>query len=191
MRAIDVLPHDPTRVEAFEREAEALRGVFGDRALAMHHVGSTAVPGLAAKPTVDILVVLDRTDDIEKFSPDMIALGYRVRGESLDAPVPGTPSSGIPGHFYFSKDVQRGAFRARTHHVHVCAPGHPQIDEMLVFRDYLRAHPAEAAMYGAVKQRAAQQHRFSSDDYVRAKDAEVRRLLTAAIVWHRSNVASM
>ena len=57
----------------------------------MHHIGSTAVPGLDAKPIIDILVVLDDTDDINSFDRAMEDIGYRVRGECLDAPIPGTP----------------------------------------------------------------------------------------------------
>ena len=74
--------------------------------------------------------------------------------ECLDATVPGTP-----GRFYFSKDHNG----SRTHQVHVCADGHPDIADKLAFRDYVRAHPVEAAAYGELKQRLALAH---SDDNI-------------------------
>jgi GrpB-like predicted nucleotidyltransferase (UPF0157 family) len=143
IRIIEVVPHDEVAWrDAFEREASALGLVFRDNVVAIHHIGSTSIPGLPAKPVIDILVVLRETATIDRYSGDMEALGYRVRGECLDAEIPGTP-----GRFYFSKE----AGGTRTHHVHACALGHPEINDKLAFRDYLRAHPRRAAEYAALK----------------------------------------
>ena len=84
-RRIDVVEYDPQWVAAFEMEAAMLARIFGQRAH-IHHIGSTSVPGLAAKPIIDILIVLDHTNDIDSFNPSMEALGYRVRGEGLTRP---------------------------------------------------------------------------------------------------------
>src|SRR5947208_7438006 len=112
-RVIEVALHDATAWRAaFACEARLLEHVFGDALVAIHHVGSTAIPGLPAKPIIDLLVVLRETSAIGRFSSAMEALGYRDRGECLEAEIPGTP-----GRFYFSKD-QGGK---RTHHTHVCA----------------------------------------------------------------------
>lgn len=108
----------------------------------------------------------------------MEALGYRPRGECLDATVPGTP-----GRFYFSKDRDG----TRTHQVHVCAEGHPEIADKLAFRDYLRAHPFEAAAYGQLKQRLARGHREDNIGYMLGKDALVKSLLAAARLWCQSS----
>jgi GrpB-like predicted nucleotidyltransferase (UPF0157 family) len=81
-RIIEVVDYDPNWVAAFEKEAATLNAIFGDRLLAVHHIGSTSVRGLAAKPVIDILVVLDDTKDINSFDAAMEAVGYRVRGES-------------------------------------------------------------------------------------------------------------
>jgi GrpB-like predicted nucleotidyltransferase (UPF0157 family) len=80
-RRIDVIDYDPQWIEAFEREAAMLARIFGERAQ-IHHIGSTSVPGLAAKPIIDILIVLDHTKDIDSFNSSMEALGYRVRGSA-------------------------------------------------------------------------------------------------------------
>lgn len=87
---------------------------------------------------------------IDRYSAGMKALGYRVRGECLEAEVPGTP-----GRFYHSKD----SASVRTHHVHVCATGHPQVPDLIALRDYLRAHPTRAHDYGSLKRTLAAQFR--------------------------------
>jgi GrpB-like predicted nucleotidyltransferase (UPF0157 family) len=176
-RTIEVVEHDPHWVASFGREAASLRAVFGDRAMAIYHIGSTAVPGLDAKPIIDILVVLEETGSIQSFDAAMEALGYRVRGECLDAIIPGTP-----GRFYFTKDTAG----VRTHHVHACAHGHSEILDKLAFRDYLRAHPADAAAYGQLKQRLALAHRHDNVGYMQGKDAFVKATLADARRWYQA-----
>src|SRR2546428_8115449 len=107
VRTIDVVQYDSAWDEAFAHEAAALARVFADALLGIHHIGSTSIPGLAAKPIIDTLVVLRETETIDCFSGAMEGLGYRVRGECLDAEVPGTP-----GRFYFSKDTGGAGSRA-------------------------------------------------------------------------------
>ena len=174
VRTIEVLPHDTVWESAFVQESRALEQVFAPALIAIHRIGSTSVRDLAAKPIIDILVVLHETDTIARFSNAMEALGYQVRGECLDAEIPGTP-----GRFYFSKN--RG--ETRTHHVHVCAVGHPEIADKLAFRDYLRAHPSRAAEYGALKERLALRHRQDSIGYMHGKDNFIRTVLQEAREW--------
>lgn len=176
VRTIEVVEHDPRWAAAFELEAMALSRVFRD-CVAIHHIGSTSVPGLAAKPIVDVLVVLRETATIDRFDAGMEGLGYGVRGECLDAEVPGTP-----GRFYFSKDTAG----VRTHHVHACADGHPQIVELLGLRDYLRSHPERARQYAALKQDLAARHRHDNVSYMRGKDTFVKALIDEARAWLRT-----
>src|SRR5205809_6097844 len=86
MRTIEVVDHDRRWSAAFDREAAAMCPVFGDALLTVHHIGSTAVRGLAAKPVIDILVVLRETGSIERFSAAMEHLGYRARWECRSPP---------------------------------------------------------------------------------------------------------
>ena len=174
-RLIEVVDYDPNWIEAFEDEAARLSHVFGQRLLEIHHVGSTSVPNLTAKPIIDTLVVLDDTGDIERFSPAMELLGYRVRGECLDAEIPGTP-----GRFYFTKETNG----VRSHHTHVCAKGHQEIFDKLAFRDYLRANREVAIAYAELKRRAAIDHRFDNIGYMRAKDSFVKSTLVDARRWY-------
>jgi len=177
-RIIEVVDYDPAWISAFEKEAAILNAVFEQRVIKVHHVGSTAVPGLAAKPIIDILVVLDHTDDINSFDRAMEDVGYRVRGECLDALIPGTP-----GRFYFIKETNG----VRSHHVHVCAKGHWEIFDKLAFRDYLRAHSNKATAYGELKRSIAARYRFDNIGYMRAKDNFVKSTLLEAQRWYELN----
>ena len=136
----------------------------------IHHIGSTSVPGLAAKPVIDILVVLDETEDISRFDEGMRGLGYRVRGECLDA-------GGTPGRFYFSKPVKG----ERTHHVHMCAEGHFQIPELVLFARYLKEHPAVADEYGELKVAAVAECAGDNVAYMAGKQEWVRAALRDAL----------
>jgi GrpB-like predicted nucleotidyltransferase (UPF0157 family) len=173
-RTIEVKPYDVAWASTFDQEALALSHVFGDSVVGIHHVGSTSIPGLLAKPIIDILVVLDETQTIARFNAAMEQLGYRVRGECLENEIPGTP-----GRFYFSKDI-RGV---RTHQAHVCGVGHPEVADKLAFRDYLRVHPDRAASYGSLKQRVALKYHHDNIGYMRGKDAFIKTVLDEARGW--------
>ena len=179
-RIIEVVDYDSAWIAAFEKEAAILNAVFEERVVEVQHIGSTSVPGLAAKPVIDILVVLDHTNDINSFDRAMEGVGYRVRGECLDATIPGTP-----GRFYFTKETNG----VRSHHVHVYAKGHWEILDKLAFRDYLRAHSRKAAAYGELKRRNATQYRFDNIGYMRAKDVFVKSTVLEARHWYELNVS--
>jgi len=182
VRTIEVADSDSTWDAAFASEADALSQVFADSLTAIHHIGSTSIRDLPSKPIIDILVVLRETDTIDRFSAGMEGLGYRVRGECLDATIPGTP-----GRFYFSKDTGG----VRTHQVHACAAGHSEIADKLAFRDYLRAHPDRAAEYGALKRDLALRHPHDIVEYIRGKDAFIKSVLNEAREWsHTRSVNS-
>ncbi|MEM9811917.1 MAG: GrpB family protein [Pseudomonadota bacterium] len=166
-----LLPHSPTWGVAFAAEAKALSDVLCDLFLVCHHVGSTAVPGILSKPIIDILGVLPDLTGIDAKSPVLEALGYQVMGEH-----------GIPGRRYFRKTNSDGA---RTHHLHVYAAGSHHVERHLAFRDYLRAHPAKAAAYSALKARIVSDPAVSSYGYQDAKASFVRRVEGDALAWMR------
>ena len=174
-RKIEVVDYNPRWITDFERESVVLARIFGQRLKDIQHIGSTAVPNLAAKPIIDILIVLNHTDDIDSFNAFMEGLGYRVRGESLDAIIPGTP-----GRFYFTRETNG----VRSHHVHICAKGHAEIVDKLAFRDYLRAHESVALAYADLKRRLAADHRFDNIGYMRGKDAFIESVLADATRWY-------
>ena len=175
-RTIEVVDHTPEWSAFFEQEAANLAVIFGTQLVAIHHIGSTAIPGIKAKPIIDILVVIKNIEMIETFNAPMQHLGYRPRGECLDNTIPGTP-----GRFYFSKDTDG----VRTHQVHVCQEGHADIEDKLVFRDYLRAHCEEAHAYSRLKERIAAEHRHDIVEYIQGKDAFVQGMIAKAHAWRR------
>lgn len=139
-RKIEVVPYGPSWPTAFELESARVSSVFESVLESIHHIGSTSVPGLSAKPVVDILVVVRPGTDIVDYDGEMAELLYTPRGECLEA-------GGTPGRFYYSRTIDG----VRTHQVHVCAEGHSQIEELLLFPRYLREHPEVADAYGRLK----------------------------------------
>lgn len=177
-RKIRVVPHDPAWSECFDREAESLAQLFRSNALSIEHIGSTAVPDLPAKPTIDILVVVAQGTRIPDYDSGMEKLGFECRGEALDAVVPGTP-----GRFYYPK------LSGLDHivHVHICEDGHSQIRELIALRDFLRANKERAAQYGQLKLSLAA--RFEDDvvSYMRGKDVVAKEIISEALDWSESN----
>lgn len=159
-----VVPYDPRWASGFAVEAAAVRNAVGPTQTGLEHIGSTAVPGLPAKPIIDMLGIAASLDAIDASS--LAKLGFTALGEY-----------GIEGRRYFRKEAPNGA---RTHHLHIFAAGHPDIERHLAFRDYLRAHPPVAADYAALKADLA-----GRDDYQQAKAAFVVATAAAAVAWRR------
>ncbi|QIN84137.1 GrpB family protein [Rubrobacter tropicus] len=170
-RKVKVVFHDPAWGEAFEAEAAALRSVLGDEALAIHHIGSTSVPGLAAKPTIDVLVEVRKIGSVDDFDGAMIEKGYEAWGEY-----------GIPGRRFFTKN--RGP--ARTHNVHVFEAGTPEVERHLAFRDYLREHTQTALAYGNLKKDLAEKFPADMESYMVGKDAFIKLTESEALSWNRA-----
>ncbi len=167
-RIVEIYPYNPAWAADYAAEAARLIPVFGHHLLAIHHIGSTAVPGLLAKPTIDILPVVDDISQIDALNPPMAALGYIAKGEN-----------GIPGRRYFRK----GSDANHTHHIHVFQAGRPEIADHLNFRDYLRAHPDEAVAYGRLKTTLAAQFRADPPAYTNAKAEFIAEILRRAAAW--------
>jgi GrpB-like predicted nucleotidyltransferase (UPF0157 family) len=171
MRNIHIVPYNPDWQPQYESEAARLRSVFGDLLVAIHHIGSTSVPGLHAKPLIDIMPIVRDIERVEDYNEVMVALGYTTRGEN-----------GISGRRYFTK----GKDDQRSHHVHIYAADNPEVTAHLQFRDYLRAHPAEAQRYGDLKQKLALQFTNDIYGYMDGKDALVKELIAKANIWHHN-----
>jgi GrpB-like predicted nucleotidyltransferase (UPF0157 family) len=153
---VELVDHDPTWTERFEQERDRLVPVFDGSVVAVEHIGSTSVPGLCAKPIVDIAVGLLKLELTDKQIAAMEELGYEYLGEF-----------GLPGRLYFRKGDPR------THHVHVVEHGGMHWERQLVFRDALRTDPEERRRYDAFKRRlAAEGH--SREAYTELKTPFIR-----------------
>ncbi len=163
------MPCDGAWPIRFAAEAERLAQVLGAGEGALHHIGSTAVPGLAAKPIVDVLLVVEQLARLDAATDAFASAGYRARGEN-----------GIAGRRYFVRDDATGQ---RLAHVHAFEAGHPAIRRHLAVRDYLRAHAAEADAYAARKVALASVPGISAARYAEAKTPYVEALKERALRW--------
>jgi GrpB-like predicted nucleotidyltransferase (UPF0157 family) len=171
---IQIVPYTAAWAEAFEAEARELQRVLGARARRIEHVGSTAVPGLAAKPVIDIQVSVQSLEPPEEFQAALAPLGYRfVSNGDFDLEYP-----------WFAKPGEWPS----THHVHLCVAGGEQEARHVAFRDYLRKGPEQALRYENLKRRLASEHEGTSlisvVDYSLAKSEFVEgALASAGFAW--------
>lgn len=175
MRRVVVKPYQEEWQYQFQQEAQTLHNLFGSLVVDIHHIGSTAVPGLAAKPVIDLLPVVTNLEQVDAFIARMEALGYEPRGEN-----------GLPGRRYFQKGGDN-----RTHHVHVFEVGNPEIERHLVFRDYLREHLEEALRYGELKLELSRTYSTDVASYIEGKHDLVQQLEQQATAWRASKTESL
>jgi GrpB-like predicted nucleotidyltransferase (UPF0157 family) len=168
--SVEVVAYDPSWPGRYQRWRDRLVGQLADTALRIEHVGSTAVPGLPAKPTIDVQVSVADLEDESRYLAQIEQAGVQLR--SRDAL-----------HRFF----RPFAGQPREVHVHVCQAGSDWEREHLLFRDYLRSYPAAKDAYAKVKWEAAA---VWSDDriaYTEAKTAVILDLLDAAQAWASAN----
>ena len=169
-RRIIISEYDSAWPDDYLEEAARLREVFGSLLQRVHHIGSTAIPDMPAKPTIDIIAEVTRIRSVDGLNRALAGIGYEARGES-----------GIPGRRYFRK----GTTLCHTHHLHAFAEGDPHVLRHLVFRDYLRAHPEAATRYATLKRRLAGRFRTDPAAYTDTKGPLVRELEAKAMAWYR------
>jgi GrpB-like predicted nucleotidyltransferase (UPF0157 family) len=160
--AIVIQGHDPRWKEAFEQEKGRLEEALGDSALEIHHIGSTAVPGLAAKPVIDILVAVRDLGSPGPILERLAALGY------------GPEPQDDQGRLFLRKG------RPRTHHLHLVRRGTWPHYGHIWFRDYLMDHPPARQEYERLKRILASRHGLDRDAYVRGKEGMVEMVLRKA-----------
>ncbi len=153
----------------FVEEREKLKLLFGNEIIDIHHIGSTSVPGLKAKPIIDMMPVVKDIDLVDQYNQEMQAIGYEPQGEN-----------GIPGRRYFQKGGDN-----RSHHVHIYQVGSYDIERHLAFRDYLHRHPDVKKSYGDLKERLAQQFPYDIASYINGKERLVQEIEEKALDWYK------
>jgi GrpB-like predicted nucleotidyltransferase (UPF0157 family) len=149
----------------FAAEQQRLINALDDRRFCVHHIGSTAVAGLSAKPIIDIVIECASLLAMDEKTPEMESLGYIAKGEN-----------GIENRRFFLKGgVQR------SHHVHAFISGSPEVTRHLAFRDYLRAHPEKVTEYSAIKQAALAQADNDAIKYMAFKNDFIKTTEAAAL----------
>ncbi|ANY06496.1 GrpB family protein [Pseudonocardia sp. HH130630-07] len=154
--------YDPAWPARFTARAAELRTLLGERARLVEHVGSTSVPGLAAKPIVDIVVGIDDPDDEPAYLPDLLAAGYRLR---------------VRQHAH---RVLRTGDPGEQVNVHCYPPAHPEVRRFLLFRDRLRSDEPDRSRYEAVKRSLSGREWPDVNVYAEAKRPVIEEILARA-----------
>lgn len=165
--SVRIVPHDAAWTAAFEHGAAALRAILGGASLGVEHIGSTAVPGLAAKPVVDMLVGLATIAAVLAAPARLAPHGWEFP-ESINSRLDDRR---------FGKLAPGGV---RTHHVHLVVHMGDEWVRLVAFRDALRADPALARRYEALKRALAEEHGNEREKYTAAKTEFVTAVLRAA-----------
>lgn len=167
--SVEICAYDADWPVRFEAERARLEQALGPAAVSIEHIGSTSVPGLAAKPVIDILVGVRELAAIDARNDAMQAAGYEVRGES-----------GFAGRRYFRRITPE---RVRLAHVHAYRLDSDDHDRHLAVRDYLRAHPDMVAAYARLKQEIVALRGVTRQAYAARKAEFVDELQALALAW--------
>jgi GrpB-like predicted nucleotidyltransferase (UPF0157 family) len=158
--AISVVGYDKRWPERFQKTAELVRRALGEKALSVEHIGSTSVPGLAAKPIIDVLLTVNDVTDEAAYVPLLEAVGFVLRVREPEHRMLRTP--------------------ARDVHLHVYEPHRTEVRDYLDLRDWLRLTPDDRKLYATTKRRLAQQRWRDMNDYADAKTDVVLDILARA-----------
>jgi GrpB-like predicted nucleotidyltransferase (UPF0157 family) len=161
---IVLVDYDDAWPVRFEREARHIRTALGARALLLEHAGSTSVPGLVAKPIIDIVLAVPDSSNENDYVPALEAEGYALRIREPD--------------WYEHRVLKKSD---PSVNLHVFSANCPEIDRMLVFRDHLRTNQADRQLYERTKQELASQHWAYVQDYADAKSDVVEEIIARAV----------
>ncbi len=174
-KVVSLAPHDPNWFHGFSL-AQAALGTHVSQDLELHHIGSTAIPEIYAKPIVDILGVVPSIEAFDNSRTDLEALGFVWKGEY-----------GIANRRYcvlYDENEEAGLI-----HLHVFAKSDREVERHLVFRDYLRASPKAASRYELLKRKLADTHKDVRSNYSEGKSELIVELLSEAVEWKKLKIA--
>lgn len=168
---IIVTAHDAEWKIKFEEEAKIIRHILKDNCIAVYHIGSTSVPGLKAKPIIDIMPIVSNIQEVDLIASEFKKIGYEYLGEF-----------GIPGRRYLRKGGDE-----RTHQIHIFgATNQADSERHLAVRDYLCTHKEIADEYGKLKEKLAKDFPYDIEAYCDGKDEFMKELEQVALSWKRS-----
>ena len=173
-RKVEVVPHDPTWQVSFIEESKQIALAMGSNVVTIHHIGSTAIPNIYAKPIIDFLIEVKDIAKVDDRNPAMAALGYEAMGEF-----------GIPGRRFFRKNNSAGK---RTHHLHAFEAKSAEVKRHLAFRDYTIAHPEVAQKYSELKRELAKKYPEDIQGYMNGKNGFIKEVEKKALEWQNLNL---
>ena len=154
MRKIEVVKYNPIWIKNYQYESETLKRGLGNLVVQIYHIGSTSIPGMASKPTIDIILEVNSIKSLDQSIHKMINIGYVSKGEY-----------GIPGRRYFEKGNPN-----HSHHVHAFEKDDPNIQRHLTFRNYLIKNTEVAKQYSLLKLNLSKQYSDDIDQYCNGKN---------------------
>ncbi len=166
-----IVEHNPEWKEIFEIESGFLTKLVGPIAVDIHHIGSTAISGIPAKPIIDILLVVSSLSELDHLNSKFELLGYKPRGEH-----------GIPKRRYFSKKTRTSV---DGFHLHAFENGNSAVRKHILFRDYLRIKPDLAAQYGHIKRQKSSASGVLELDYQEFKSEWVETVTKQAVQHYK------
>lgn len=161
-RHIIVQPYDEAWKQDFISISNEIRDALGELALRIEHVGSTSVPGLSAKPVIDIDVVIRDHSVLDEVISRLAKIGYQHEG-----------NLGIAGREAFGYE---GKEHLKEHHLYVCPEDSPELKRHIAFRDYLRSHPDAVQEYSRIKEEAASFYPYDIDQYIGHKSPVIEKI---------------
>ena len=164
---VTVVPYDSKWPQEFQRIVNSLPLAIGKDCQRIEHVGSTSVPGLSAKPIIDLDIVLNRQEDMKAVSAKLEGVGYIDEG-----------NLGIEGREAFRYE---GKPELRSHHLYVCGLDSRELHRHLAFRDYLRKHPDAVQEYSDIKKQAASLYPEDIDGYIAYKSAFIEKIYSICL----------
>jgi GrpB-like predicted nucleotidyltransferase (UPF0157 family) len=164
---IEIAPYDSTWPDLFQQMALPIRAALGAAALRIDHIGSTAIPGAAAKPILDVQISVQAFEPFEPIRKPLTAVGYRWRADNAD----------------LTKRYFREAAGERRTHIHVRVAGSWSEQFALLFRDYMRCHPDDVQHYAALKYVLSARYRDDRRSYTDAKSPFIWQMMAKADAW--------
>ena len=159
-RRVGIVSYNPNWKEIYKEESKKIKNVLSDIIVDIHHIGSTAIPGIKAKPVIDILVEVKDIEAVGRYNNKMEELGYEVMGEH-----------GIPKRRFFRKGGNK-----RTHHIHIFQVGNEEIERYINFKEYLIAHPDKAWEYSKLKEKLANKYTYDVENYTNGKSDFIKEI---------------
>jgi len=162
---VKLVKHNPRWWQSFECEQKKLREVFGCDALEIQHVGSTAISGIPAKPVIDIGLIVSSLQAAKRYEKKLKKIGYKIKKDDTKKE-----------RLFFTK----GPENKRTHYLHVGEADSGYIEDMILFRDYLRKDKKEAKKYSELKKKLAEKYQNAREIYTAKKEGLIRDVLKKA-----------
>lgn len=168
-RRVEVVSYNSNWKEMYKEESEKIKNILSDIIIDIHHIGSTAIPEIKAKPVIDILVEVKDIETVDRYNNKMEEFGYEVMGEY-----------GIPKRRFFRKGGNK-----RTHHIHIFQTGNEEIERHINFKEYLIALQDKAREYSKLKEKLANKYSYDVENYTNGKNDFIKEIDRKAKLWKK------